>query len=322
MVWKPNRKPAPEPAGTAMPAAEPAPSSGGACASPEPLRFAGVSLDRPRVMGVVNVTPDSFSDGGEAFAAESAIARGLEMARAGAAFVDVGGESTRPGAEPVAVEEELRRVVPVVAALAAEGVRVSIDTRRPEVMAAALDAGALIVNDITALAGDPRSLPLVAERGVAVVLMHMQGEPRTMQADPRYEDAALDIHAWLAARLEACLAAGIARERVALDPGVGFGKTLEHNLRVLSHLAVYRQLGCALLIGVSRKSFIARLSDGAAVVDRLPGSLAAGLAAVAQGAHILRVHDVEATVQALNVWGAISAAATGLSNLEFGGAGV
>ncbi len=273
-------------------------------------------------MGVVNVTPDSFSDGGEAFAAEAAISRGLAMARAGADFVDVGGESTRPGADPVTVEEELRRVVPVVSALAAEGVRVSIDTRRPKVMAAALDAGAAVVNDITALTGDARSLPLVAEREVAVVLMHMQGEPRTMQLDPRYEDAARDICSWLSARLDACLAAGIPRERVAVDPGIGFGKTLEHNLRVLSHLALYRPLCCALLIGVSRKSFIARLDRMASVEDRLGGSLAAGLAAVAQGAHILRVHDVEATVQALNVWCAISAAGSGLSNLEFGAGGV
>ncbi|MGZ9033122.1 MAG: dihydropteroate synthase [Rhodospirillales bacterium] len=286
------------------------------------MRFVGVSLDRPRVMGVVNVTPDSFSDGGEAFATPAAIERGLAMVRAGADFIDVGGESTRPGAEPVAVDEELRRVVPVVSALSADGVRVSIDTRRSEVMAAALDAGAAIVNDITALSGDARSLPLVAERRAAVVLMHMQGEPRTMQVNPHYEDAPRDIHAWLTARLDACLHAGILRERIALDPGIGFGKTLDHNLQVLAHLALYRPLGCALLIGVSRKSFVARLSGGAPAENRLPGSLAAGLFAVAQGAHILRVHDVEATVQALSVWAAISAAAGGESNLEFGSGGV
>ncbi len=287
------------------------PAGGGVAA------FAGVPLDRPRIMGVVNVTPDSFSDGGEAFSAEAAIVRGLAMAAAGADFVDVGGESTRPGSEPVPVDEELRRVVPVVSALAAAGVRVSIDTRRSEVMAAALDAGAAIVNDITALGGDPRSLPLVAERQAAVVLMHMQGEPRTMQRDPRYHDAPRDVCAWLSARLEACLAAGIARQRIALDPGIGFGKTLEHNLAILARLSLYRPLGCALVIGVSRKSFIARLNGEAPVQRRLPGSLAAGLAAVAQGAHILRVHDVEDTLQAVNVWCAISAAGRAKTKLEF-----
>jgi dihydropteroate synthase len=285
-------------------------------------RGTALALDQPVVMGVLNVTPDSFSGDGRHADASGAIDRGRRMVDEGAAIIDVGGESTRPGAEPVAVDEELRRVVPVVTALAAAGVRVSIDTRRPKVMAAALDAGAAIVNDITALSGDPRSLPLVAERGAAVVLMHMQGEPRTMQLNPRYEDAARDVQAWLSARLDACLGAGIPRERIALDPGIGFGKTLGHNLRVLVRLDLYRPLGCALLIGVSRKSFIARLSGDEAVQDRLAGSLAAGLAAVAQGAHILRVHDVEATLQALNVWCAIYASASGESNLEFGAGGV
>jgi dihydropteroate synthase len=284
---------------------------GGGGAAVGPLGFAGVALDRPRVMGIVNVTPDSFSDGGEAYAADAAIARGLSMARAGADFVDVGGESTRPGSDPVPLEAELQRVVPVVSALAAAGVRVSVDTRRPEVMAAALDAGAVIVNDITALSGDPRSVLLVAERQPWVVLMHMQGEPRTMQHDPRYRDAALDVCAWLSSRLDLCLAAGIAREKIALDPGIGFGKTLAHNLRILAHLGLYRPLGCALLIGVSRKSFISRLSGAAPVHKRLAGSLAAGLAAVAQGAHILRVHDVEDTVQAVAVWRAIAGAGSG-----------
>lgn len=293
----------------------------GAQAEGGALRFAGVALDRPRVMGIVNVTPDSFSDGGEAYGVDAAVARGLSMAAAGADFVDVGGESTRPGSEPVPLEEELQRVVPVVAALAAAGVRVSIDTRRPEVMAAALDAGAVIVNDITAL-GDPRSLPLVAERRAAVVLMHMQGEPRTMQHDPHYQDAARDVCAWLSSRLDACLAAGVARENIALDPGIGFGKTLAHNLRILARLRLYRSLGCALLVGVSRKSFIARLSGNAPVHKRLAGSVAAGLAAVAQGAHILRVHDVEDTVQAVAVWRAIAGAGSGESDLEFDGSDV
>lgn len=268
-------------------------------------------------MGVVNVTPDSFSDGGETINRDAAVARGLAMAAAGAAFVDVGGESTRPGADPVSVDEELRRIVPVVGALAAAGVLVSIDTRRPEVMAGALDAGARIVNDVTALGRDPRALPLVAARGASVVLMHMQGEPGTMQLDPRYDDAAGEVRAWLGARLNACLAAGIGLARIAVDPGIGFGKTLEHNLRILSRLDLYRTLGCALLIGVSRKSFIGRLSANEPPQDRLPGSLAAALFAVAQGARIVRVHDVEATQQALCVWQAIAGAGDGERGLEF-----
>lgn len=289
-----------------------------ATAMHSPGRFAGVALDRPRIMGVVNVTPDSFSDGGEACSTEAAIARGLTMAAAGADFIDVGGESTRPGSEPVALADELARVVPVVAALAARGVRVSVDTRRSEVMAAALDAGGAIVNDITALTGDCRSLPLVAERGASVVLMHMQGEPRTMQDEPRYADAAAEVRAWLMERMDACIAAGIPPERIALDPGIGFGKTLDHNLSILSRLAEYRDAGCALVIGVSRKSFIARLSRQEQPRDRVAGSLAAALAAVAQGAHVVRVHDVEATAQALKVWNAIASAALADSNLEFG----
>ncbi len=271
-----------------------------------PISFAGVPLDRPRVMGVVNVTPDSFSDGGEASSPRAAIDRGLAMVEAGADFVDVGGESTRPGSHGVAIADELSRVLPVVAALAARNVRVSVDTRRPEVMTAALDAGALIINDITALTGDPRSLPLVAGRNAAVVLMHMQGEPRTMQNAPQYRDAAAEVLAWLAARRDDCLAVGVPRGQIAVDPGIGFGKTLNHNLSILSRLADYRELGCALLVGVSRKSFIARLSRNEPPQGRLAGSLAACLAAVARGAHVVRVHDVEATVQALKVWRAIA----------------
>lgn len=287
-----------------------------------PLAFAGVSLERPRVMGVVNVTPDSFSDGGEAYRSEIAIERGLAMVEAGADFIDVGGESTRPGSEPVAVAEELSRVIPVIAALARSGTPVSCDTRRSEVMMAALDAGAVIVNDVTALTGDRRSLPLVAERGASVVLMHMQGQPRTMQQAPHYRDAAADVRGWLMTRLDACLAAGVPPERIALDPGIGFGKSLDHNLRILSRLGDYSGCGCALLIGVSRKSFIARLSRGEPPRGRLAGSLAAALAAVARGAHIVRAHDLEATAQALNVWRAIALAAEPDDNLEFDPCGV
>jgi len=277
----------------------------GRLSAPRPA-FAGLTLDRPRLMGVLNVTPDSFSDGGERFDAGRAVADGLAMCEAGADILDVGGESTRPGAAPVPVEEELRRVVPVVRALADAGALVSIDTRRARVMGEALAAGARIVNDVTALAGDPGSLPLVAEAGAHVVLMHMRGEPRTMQIEPTYADAPLDIHDMLAGRIAACEAAGLPRARIAVDPGIGFGKTVAHNLRVLESMAVYQGLGCAVLLGVSRKSFIGRVAGGEAAKQRLPGSLAAGLAGLARGARILRVHDVAETAQALAVWSAIA----------------
>jgi dihydropteroate synthase len=268
--------------------------------------FAGLTLDVPRIMGVVNVTPDSFSDGGEAYEMASAIARGLALAEAGADIIDVGGESTRPGAQPVPVEEELRRVIPVIEALAARGLLVSVDTRHAAVMAAALPAGARIINDVTALTGDPDALKTVAASQAAVVLMHMQGDPRKMQDNPTYGDVVAEVSAYLAGRIAACEAAGIPRTRLAVDPGIGFGKTVAHNVALLQSLDRLRRLGCALVIGVSRKSFIARLSRGEAPTDRLGGSLAAALAAVARGAHILRVHDVAATVQALKVWQAVA----------------
>ena len=270
--------------------------------------FAGLSMDEPLVMGVINVTPDSFSDGGDRLDPERAISEGLAMAQAGAAILDVGGESTRPGADPVPVAEELRRVLPVVEALAAQGLIVSVDSRRPEVMRAAAAAGAKILNDVTALTGDSHSLETAAELGLPVVLMHMQGEPRSMQADPTYSDVVLDVFDLLEARVEACLAAGIPRERIAVDPGIGFGKTLAHNLQLLDRLALLHGLGCAVLLGVSRKSFIARLmpEQAPSPKQRLPGSLAAALAGLQRGVQILRVHDVAETCQALAVWRAIS----------------
>ncbi|MCZ6467234.1 MAG: dihydropteroate synthase, partial [Alphaproteobacteria bacterium] len=273
--------------------------------------FAGLALGRPLIMGIINVTPDSFSDGGEALDAGRALARGRALADAGADIVDVGGESTRPGAAPVAVDDELARVLPVVRGLSEAGFVVSVDTRHARVMEAALDAGAAIINDITALTGDPGSLGVAAARAAPVILMHMQGDPRTMQDEPRYEDAALDVYDYLAGRVAACEAAGVERTRIAVDPGIGFGKTVDHNVRILNRLALYHGLGCALVLGVSRKSFIARLSRGEAPKQRLAGSLAAALAAVAQGAHILRVHDVAETRQALGVWSAIDAAGAG-----------
>ncbi len=272
-------------------------------------RFAGLDLSRPLLMGVVNVTPDSFSDGGDHLDPAAAIAHGRHLLAEGADIIDIGGESTRPGASPTATEEELARVLPVVEALARAGALVSIDTRRAQVMRAALAAGAKIVNDVTALTFDPDSLAAVRDGDASVVLMHMQGEPGTMQLAPSYADAKREVFAFLEERVAACLGAGIARERIAVDPGIGFGKTLAHNLDLLAGLGSLKRLGVAVLVGVSRKSFIARLSLEEAPKARLGGSLAGALAACARGANILRVHDVAQTRQALAVWGAIAAAA-------------
>ena len=267
--------------------------------------WAGLDLERTHLMGVLNVTPDSFSDGGAFLDPARAVEQGRALAAAGADIVDVGGESTRPGAEPVPVEEELRRIVPVVRALAEAGLRVSIDTRRAAVMAAALDAGASIINDVTALAGEHDSLALAASRGAAVVLMHMAGEPRTMQEDPRYEEVTLDVLEFLERRIAACVAAGIPSERIAVDPGIGFGKQDPHNLALLARLALFHGTGCAVLLGASRKSFIGRLGGGGPR-ERLGGSLAAALWGAGQGVQILRVHDVAETRQALALQAAIA----------------
>ncbi len=268
--------------------------------------WGGIAMDRPAIMGIVNVTPDSFSDGGEAFTPDAAIARGLAMVEAGATIIDVGGESTRPGAEPVSVDEEERRVLPVVRALAERGLCVSIDTRHARVMAATVAAGARIINDVTALAGDPDALTVAAKSGADLCLMHMQGDdPRTMQAAPRYACAPLDVYDGLAARVAACEAAGIARARICIDPGIGFGKTPEHNAQILGSLALLHGLGLPVLLGVSRKSFVAALSQGEPARQRLPGTLAAELAGLDVGMQVLRVHDVSETVQAVAVWRAM-----------------
>ena len=263
-------------------------------------------LPTPAVMGIVNVTPDSFSDGGDRFDPAVAVAAGMEMAAAGAALVDVGGESTRPGSDPVPEDEELRRVIPVVGRLAAAGVRVSIDTRRARVMREAVAAGASIVNDVTALEGDPLSAAVVADTGIPAVLMHMRGEPRTMQRDPHYRSVVHDVYDYLAARLAALEAAGMARRRFAVDPGIGFGKTMTHNLAILRGLGLYLGLGVPLLVGLSRKAFIGRIGGGAGARDRLGGSLAGALWSLQHGATILRVHDVGETVQAVALWRALA----------------
>jgi dihydropteroate synthase len=252
-------------------------------------------------MGIVNVTPDSFSDGGRFADAKSAIAQGLTLRDDGADLVDVGGESTRPGAEPVPLEEELRRVIPVVEALANAGVRVSVDTLKPEVMRAAIDAGCAVVNDVNAFREAGGAIEAVANSGVGVVVMHMQGTPRTMQKDPRYDDVVREVGSFLRERARALEEAGVAHERVVLDPGFGFGKTLEHNTELFRALPALASMGYPLLVGISRKRMIGELT-GRAMAERGAGSVAAALLAVQNGASLVRVHDVRETVDAIRVW--------------------
>jgi len=259
-------------------------------------------------MGILNVTPDSFADGGRHLATEDARARMDAMAEEGAAICDVGAESTRPGASPVEPEEQLRRLAGLLRGLEAAPapLPLSIDTSSARVASAALDAGAVMVNDVTAGRGDPDLLPLVAERGAAVCLMHMRGEPRTMQDDPRYDDVVGEVREWLAGRLEAAVAAGVPERHVVLDPGIGFGKTVAHNLALLAGLPALVALGRPVLVGVSRKGMLQALL-GRPVEERLAGSIGAGLAAVARGASVLRVHDVRETADALRAFTAVGA---------------
>lgn len=262
-----------------------------------------VRIDQPQVVGIVNVTPDSFSDGGLNEDPARAAEAGHAMAAAGAAIVDVGGESTRPGSKPVWEGDEIARVAPVVKPLAASGTAVSVDTRKAEVMEAALAAGAGLVNDVSALTWDPRAVGVIAKAGCPVVLMHHLGTPETMQQDPRYDQPVLlEVYDWLEARIEAAVAAGIAREKMIVDPGVGFGKTVQHNLELINGLAMLHGLGCPIMLGASRKRTIGALSNEAPADRRLGGSLAFALKAAGQGAQLLRVHDVPETVQALRVW--------------------
>jgi dihydropteroate synthase len=277
------------------------------------LRCGAQTLDvsRPLVMGILNVTPDSFSDGGQYLDVSRAVEHALRMVDAGAALIDVGGESTRPGAPAVDAAEEIRRVAPVIEALAARGtVPISVDTSKPEVIAAATAAGASLINDVRALR-EPGALNAAARTHAAVCLMHMQGEPRTMQSDPQYQDVVAEVRDFLASRVHACLAAGIGRERLILDPGIGFGKRLQHNLALLAHLPEIARLGLPLLIGVSRKSMFGTLL-GRGLQDRLAGSLAAATAAALAGASILRVHDVAETLDAVKVAAALREAGYGI----------
>jgi dihydropteroate synthase len=263
--------------------------------------FAGLSLDRPVLMGIVNVTPDSFSDGGLYDTTEGAIVHAAELAEAGADIVDIGGESTRPGSDAVAEADELARIVPVIEGLCGLHAVLSVDTRKSAVARAAAEKGASILNDVSALTHDAGRLAVAAEMGLSVVLMHAKGEPKTMQDNPAYDDVVLEVFDYLEARIAVALAAGIDRSRIAADPGLGFGKTLAHNLALLGHTGLFHGLGVPLLIGASRKRFVG-LGQGKDPRAREPGSFAAAIAAAGQGAQIFRVHDVAGTAQALAVW--------------------
>ncbi|GGK10192.1 dihydropteroate synthase [Luteimonas terricola] len=264
-------------------------------------------LDRPRVMGIVNVTPDSFSDGGEHFDLEAAVAHGLQLAAEGADILDVGGESTRPGSESIGAEEEIRRVVPVIERLSRETpLPVSIDTWRPEVMRAAVEAGAGMINDIRALRAEG-ALDAAAALGVPVVLMHMLGEPRSMQESPDYDDVVAEVHRFLAERIFAAEMAGIPRKRIVADPGFGFGKTTAHNMTLLARFERFIELGVPMLAGLSRKRSIGEVTGRDDPRQRVHGSVAAHLVAAQRGAMLLRVHDVAATIDALRLWAAVDA---------------
>jgi dihydropteroate synthase len=266
-----------------------------------------LTLDRPRVVGIVNVTPDSFSDGGQFANLETAVAHGVRLAEEGADMLDIGGESTRPGADDVSVEEELKRVIPVIEQLVARtSLPIAIDTSKPEVMRAAVAAGAGMINDVYALRREG-ALDAASELRVPVCLMHMQGEPRSMQDAPHYDDVVGEVHRFLTDRLFACELAGIDRRKVMVDPGFGFGKDLEHNLALLRRLERFAELGSGVYVGLSRKSMIGTLTGRTQPAERAAGSVAAALIAVQRGARMVRVHDVAATVDALKVWHAVQA---------------
>jgi dihydropteroate synthase len=272
----------------------------------EPLQWAGLSLERPLIMGILNLTPDSFSDGGHLRGLDATLAVARAMLAAGADILDIGGESTRPGAEAIAPEEEQARILPAIRALAEAGAVISVDTRHAGTMALALDAGARIVNDVTALTHDRRSAGLVASRGAPVVLMHMRGTPATMNSLNQYEDIGQEVAAELSAQLDAALGAGIARGSIAIDPGIGFAKVGPQNIALLRNLTPLRALGLPLVVGLSRKGFIGAVSGEPVAARRLGGSIAGALFALSQGARILRVHDVAETVQSARVWRALA----------------
>lgn len=265
--------------------------------------IASLAMDQPHIMGIVNVTPDSFSDGGKFLNPEQAVTHGMDLVTQGVSILDIGGESTRPGAKEVTVEGELERVIPVIKVLREKSdVLISIDTRKAEVMKQAVQAGASMINDVSALSYDQEALSMAASLKVPVVLMHAQGTPQSMQDDPHYDHCLLEVYDYLKARIERAVQAGISKDLLIADPGIGFGKTLAHNLELLAGMSLFHGLGVPLMLGASRKRFIAALSQNEPVEQRLPGSLAAALKGVAQGAQFLRVHDVSATRQALAIW--------------------
>jgi dihydropteroate synthase len=261
-----------------------------------------VRLDQPQAMGIINATPDSFSDGGQFADSAAAAEAGATMAVEGAAIIDVGGESTRPGARSIWEGDEIERVAPVIRQLAGGGTAVSVDTRKADVMTAALEAGARMINDVSALTYDDRSAGVVAAAGVPVVLMHHKGAPEVMQEDPRYEDVLVEVYEWLEDRITAAVEAGIDRAKILIDPGFGFGKNVGHNLALMNGLALFHSLGCPLVVGASRKRTIGALSDEAPADRRIGGSIAFAVKAVEQGVQVVRVHDVFETVQALRIW--------------------
>jgi dihydropteroate synthase len=263
--------------------------------------FAGLEMNRPKLMGIVNVTPDSFSDGGQLANASAAVAHGARLASEGADILDIGGESTRPGSDPVPAEAELARILPVIGALTQQGHCISVDTRKAQVMRETAAAGARIINDVSALSYDPEGVRTVAALGLPVVLMHAQGDPKTMQNNPVYDDVTLDVFDMLNARIAHCEAAGIPRRLIAVDPGIGFGKTFHHNLTLLNELALFHGLGTVLLVGLSRKAFTGALTGERKAADRVFGSVGGAIQAALNGAHVLRIHDVKPTRQALAV---------------------
>lgn len=271
--------------------------------------IAGMAMDAPRIMGILNVTPDSFSDGGQFNAPEAAMTQAQVLIDGGADILDIGGESTRPGAAEVPVDQEITRTAPVITALRGAGVTtpISIDTRKAAVGAAAMAAGADLINDVAAFTFDPALLSVAVAERVPVCVMHAQGTPETMQSDPRYDDVVMDVYDALSGYVEICVAAGLRRDQITVDPGIGFGKTLEHNIKLLKSLSIFHGLGCPILLGASRKRFIGVIGDVPEAADRMPGSVAVAMAAAAQGVQILRVHDVAATRQALRLtqamWG-------------------
>lgn len=273
-----------------------------------PRRAIGaVTLDRPRLMGIVNVTPDSFSDGGQFLQAGHAIAQARLLEQSGADILDIGGESTRPGAVFVSVDDEIARIKPVIEGLAgAVKAPISVDTRKADVGRVALACGAAMLNDVSAFSFDPQMIELAKNSGVPVCLMHAQGDPKTMQDQPQYENVLLDVFDYLESRIALAEAAGITRDRIIVDPGIGFGKTVTHNLLLLRYISLFHSLGCAILVGASRKRFIGTLGDAPNADDRVPGSIAVALAAIAQGVQIVRVHDVEQTRQAFALFHAVS----------------